>query len=136
MEICKVNTVTLPSIQDVTYSLGNQAEQFTFDEFLSPEGDECDLKWSYTSLLRNETALPEEMISFHPHNRTFIISANLKTIEQTLDISLIGELSDGKTTKTAKFKANYLRPPYLIDNTPPFLEDYRPFIEAYFENAI
>ena len=78
-ELCTVNTVNLPDINDVTYSIGTLAQELTFTDFLSEEADECNLVWTYRAELANGDSLPSDMITFHSNNRTFIVEASLLT---------------------------------------------------------
>ena len=65
-ELCKVNTVTTPNIANIIYPLGTIAKEISFNDFISVEGDECNLFWTYTAELNNKDALPSDMVTFNP----------------------------------------------------------------------
>ena len=78
-ELCKVTTVTTPTIAKVIYPLGTKAIEFSFSDFVSVEGDECNLFWTYSAELENGDILPSDMITFEPKTRAFKVEAKHRT---------------------------------------------------------
>ena len=46
-DICRVTDTILPSIENVSYTIGDTATIIVFEEFQSQEADICSYQWTY-----------------------------------------------------------------------------------------
>ena len=66
---CIMEPLTLPVIEEKVYNQGGEDLIFTFDSFMTPADEICELTWNYEIEFTDRTKIPEELITFSSAER-------------------------------------------------------------------
>ena len=58
--------ISRPKIDDFDYYIGEAEIELIFDDFQSPDDEECNYTWSYQATYSNGAALDSNFITFDP----------------------------------------------------------------------
>ena len=81
-EDCGVSSVTMPTIDAVSYQIGSPAVTFTADSFLSEDSSICNYSWIYSATLDTNPlggGTMADYITFNPSTLTFNVESEIGT---------------------------------------------------------
>ena len=58
--------MSLPTIEDFDYYIGDKEIELKFNDFASPDDKECNYTWRYQATFSNGAALDNNFITFYP----------------------------------------------------------------------
>ena len=82
LEDCPVLTVTVPTIDAVSYQIGAPAITFTSDSFFSEDAFVCNYSWTYTAQLDTNPlggGLMSDYVTFDPTLLTFTVDSAIES---------------------------------------------------------